>query len=112
MARDPQNFTHNNQLSSAAESIIAAVPANTKQIVRKLSFRNTGTTTRTVTVYVVESGGTADTGTELQAKGIVGGKEWNCILIQGEVLTEGMTLQAKQDAGTDVNVNCSGITVT
>lgn len=112
MARDPQNFTHNNQLSSTAEDIISAVPSNTKQIVRKLSFRNTGATTRTVTVYVVESSGTADTGTELAVKAILGGKEWNCIQVQGETFTEGMTLQAKQDAGTDVNVNASGTTVT
>jgi len=112
MARDPQNFTHNNQLSSSAESIIAAVPANTKQVVRKLSFRNTGTTTRTVTVYVVESAGTAATTNELAVKALVGGQEWNCILAQGEILTEGLLLQAKQDAGTDVNVNCSGATIT
>lgn len=112
MARDPANFSHNNQLSSVAEALISAVPANSKQIVRKLSFRNTGAITRTVTVYVVESGGTADTGTELQVKAIPGGKEWNCILVQGEVFLEGMTLQAKQDTGTDVNANASGTTVT
>ena len=112
MARDPQNFTHNNQLSTTAEAVVSTVAANTKQVVRKLSFRNTGTTTRTVTVYVVESGGVADTGTEVAEKAIIGGKEWNCILVQGEVLTSGMSLQAKQDAGTDVNVNCSGTTVT
>ena len=112
MAREPQNFTHNNQLSSTAEAIISAVPQNTKQIVRKLSFRNTGATTRTVTVYAVESAGTAGTANELASKAIVGGKEWNCILVQGEVFTTGMTLQAAQDAGTDVNANCSGTTVT
>ncbi len=112
MARDPQNFSNNNQLSSSAEDLISAVPAKTKQIVRKLSFRNTGTTSRTVTVYVVESAGSADTGTELAEKAIPGGKEWNVLLVQGEVFTEGMTLQAKQDTGTDVNANCSGSTVT
>jgi len=112
MARDPQNFTHNNQLSSSAEALISAVAANTKQVIRKLSFRNTGTTTRTVTVYIVETSGTADTGTEVAQKAIAGKGEWNCILVQGEVLTEGMTLQAAQDAGTDINVNCSGTTVT
>ena len=112
MARTPANFSHNNQLSSAAEDLISAVQASEKQIIRKLSFRNTGTTTRTVTVYIVESGGTADTGTELDVKGIPGGGVWNVLVAQGEVLTSGMTLQAKQDTGTDINSNCSGSTVT
>lgn len=112
MARDPQNFSHNNQLSSTAESLISAVPTGTKQIIRKLSFRNTGTTVRAVTVYLVESAGTAATTNELASKSIVGGAEWNCLLAQGEVLTVGMTLQAAQDAGTDINSNCSGTTVT
>ena len=112
MARDPQNFSHNNQLAASAVSIIEAVPANTKQVVRKLSFRNTGTVNRTVTVYVVQSGGGATTGNELQVKAIPPKKEWNCTLVQAEVFETGMSLQAKQDAGTDVNVNCSGVTVT
>ena len=112
MARDPSNFSHSNQLASVAVTVIGAVPDNTKQVVRKLSFRNTGVSTRTVTVYVVESGGGAATGNELQVKAIPAGKEWNCTLIQAEVFEVGMTLQAKQDAGTDVNVNCSGVTVT
>lgn len=112
MARDPQNFSHNNQLAASAVSVISAVPANTKQVVRKLSFRNTGTSTRTVTVYVVQSGGGAATSNELQVKAIPAGKEWNCTLVQAEVFETGMSLQAKQDAGTDVNVNCSGVTVT
>lgn len=112
MARTPQNYSHNNQLSSSAESLIAAVSANTTEIVRTLKFRNTGSSVRTVTVYIVESGGSADTGTELIAKAISAGKTWNVIDVQGESFTEGMSLQAKQDAGTDVNANCSGTQVT
>lgn len=112
MASEPQNFSSNNQLSSSAEAILSAVPANTKDVVRTLTFRNTGTSTRTVTVYAVESGGTADTGTEIAEKAIVGGKEWNVVIAQGKVFTDGMTLQAKQDAGTDVNANCDGTRIT
>ena len=112
MARTPENFSHNNQLSTSAVSVIEEVPANTRQVVRKLSFRNTGASTRTVTVYVVGAGDTAGTTNELQVKAIPAGKEWGCVLAQAEVFTEGMTLQAKQDAGADVNINCSGVTVT
>ena len=112
MAREPFNITHNNQLSSVAESIISSVPENTSEIVRKLSFKNTGTSTRTVTVYIVEASGSAATTNELVSKAIVSGKVWNCIEVQGEVISTGMSLQVKQDAGTDVNVNGSGIIVT
>lgn len=112
MARQPANYSHANQLSAAAEDIIAAVAQNTQEIVRKLSFTNTGTTARTVSVYVVETSGTAGTTNLLKDKAISGGKDWNCIEIQGEVLNPGMSLQASQDTGTDVNVNCSGTTVT
>jgi hypothetical protein len=112
MARDPQNFSHNNQLATTAVTIIEAVPDNTKQVVRKLSFRNTSASNRTVTVYVVGAAGSPAITNELQVKAIPPGKEWSCTLIQAEVFDVGMTLQAKQDVGTDVNVNCSGVTVT
>ena len=112
MARVPKNFSHSKQLGTTADDIIDAVPDNTAQVVRKLSFRNTGSVNRTVTVYVVQSGGAAAVTNELQVKAIPPGKEWNCALIQAETFESGMTLQAKQDAGSDVNVNCSGVTVT
>ncbi|MBL4651266.1 MAG: hypothetical protein JKY53_00165 [Flavobacteriales bacterium] len=78
-----------------------------------MSFYNSNTTTnRIVTVYVVETSGTADTGNTLVVKSIPPEKTWNVIEIQGEVLTTGMTVQAKQDTGTDVNANVSGANVT
>lgn len=112
MARDPQNFSNTNQLSSTASDVVGSVDQDTKAIVRKLSFRNTGASTRTVTVYVIASGGSAGLTNELAKKAIPAGKEWNVILIQGEVLTAGMKVQASQDAGADVNSNCSGTRVT
>lgn len=112
MARTPTNFKHNTQLSTSKASIVDAVANNTEAIVRKLSFYNSGSSSRTVTVHVVEVSGTADTGNTLAVKTIPAGKTWNVIEIQGEILTTGMTLQASQDAGTDVNANCSGALVT
>lgn len=112
MARTPTNFTHNNQLSSSAESLVSSVSSNTDAIIRKLSFYNSGSSNRTVTVYVVETSGTAGAANTLAVKTITPGKTWNCIEIQGEILATGMSLQAAQDAGTDVNVNCSGALIT
>jgi len=113
MARTPTNFTHNNQLSTVAESLYSPSSSSESATVRKLSFYNSNTTTnRTVTVYVVESSGTADTGTTLAVRVIPPLKSWSCVEVQGEVISGSMSLQAKQDAGTDVNVNCSGTLVT
>jgi len=113
MARDPRNYAAQTQLSTSASTIIAAVPDNTKAIIRTLKFNNTGSSTRTVTVYIVAaSPGTAATTNEAITKAIPAGKTWNVIEAQGEILEPGMTLQAKQDAGTDVNINCSGADIT
>lgn len=109
MARTPENFSSNTQLSTSAAAIIEEVATGVKANPSKLSFYNSNTTTaRLVTVYVVESSGSADTGNTLVTKSIAPLKTWNVAEIQGEVFSEGMTLQAKQDAGTDVNANCSG----
>ena len=112
MARTPSNFVNTTQLSTSAADVVGVVPTSTQAIVRKLSFRNTGASTRTVTVYVIASGGSAGTTNELAVKAIPPGKQWNCLEIQGEVLNAAMKAQAKQDAGTDVNANCSGTNVT
>ena len=111
MATTPENFSNTTQLSSTAGDVVPEVPLNTQSIVRKLSFRNTGSSTRTVTVYVIAASGAAGTANELAVRAIPAGKQWNCIEIQGEVLTAGMKAQAKQDAGTDVNANSSGTSV-
>jgi len=112
MARTPDNFSLNNQISTTAEALNADVAASSQAIIRKLSFYNSSSSTRTVTVYVVEASGTADTGNTLVKKAIPPLKSWNCTEVQGEVLEAGMTIQASQDSGTDVNTNMSGSTVT
>jgi len=111
MARTPVNFKNTTQLSSTAADVVDVVVSNTIAVVRKLSFRNTGASTRTVTVYVIAPSGSAGITNELAVKAIAAGKQWNCIEIQGETIETGMRVQAKQDAGTDVNANCSGLNV-
>lgn len=112
MARTPANYSHNTQLSTSASSIVESVASNTKSIVGKLSFYNSGASSRVVTVYVVESSGTAGTANTVISRAIPADKTWSVSEVVGEVLTSGMSLQAKQDAGTDVNANCSGVDVT
>lgn len=112
MATDPKNFKNTTQLSSSAGDITPTTAAGVKALVRKLSFYNSGSSTRTVTVYLLASGGTAGTTNILAVKAIPAGKTWICGEAYQEVLEEGMKMQAIQDAGTDVNVNCSGVNIT
>lgn len=113
MARTPTNFSHNNQLSTTAETLYTPSSTSESATIRKLSFYNSSSTTnRTVTVYVVEASGSADTGTTLAKRTIPPLRSWNCVEIQGEVISGTMSLQADQDSGTDINSNCSGTLVT
>lgn len=112
MARTPQNYAHNTQLSSTATVLVPVVVQNTSAVVRKLSFYNSGSVNRTVTVNIVEASGVADVGNTEVVKTITPGKTWNVIEIQGEILETGMSVQATQDAGADVNANCSGADIT
>ena len=112
MARTPTNFKHNTQLTTSAVSVVDPIGTSAEAIIRKLSFYNSGSSLRTVTVYVVEASGTADTGNTLAVKSIPAGTTWNCIEIQGEIIASGMSISAKQDAGADINVNCSGALIT
>lgn len=93
----------NTQLSSSAADIVAEVASNTVTAVVTCTFRNTGGSSRTVTVYKIPSGGSAATGTELAVRAIPAGKQWRCLEAINERLEAGQKLQAKQDAGTDVN---------
>lgn len=109
MARSPSNITINTQLSTTAAALNTLPASGESLIVRKISFYNSSTTlSRQVTVYIVESSGTAGTANTLVKRTIPPLKTWNCVEAQGEVLEVNMSIQADQDAGTDVNVNCAG----
>ena len=112
MARTPRNYSSDVQLSTTATDVISTVPLSTSVIVRKLSFYNSGSSTREVTVFLLPSSGTAGTSTTLVVKSIPSGKTWNVTEVQGEILEEGMRVQASQDAGSDINANCSGADIT
>lgn len=113
MARTPDNFSLNNQLSTTAEILHTPSASGESAIIRKLSFYNSNTTTaRQVTVYIVQTSGSAATTNTMAVKTIPPLKTWNCLEAQGEVLEFGVSLQVDVDAGTDVNANMAGTTVT
>lgn len=112
MPRTPISFSIQKQLSSTSSDIVAAAAANTQRHVTSMSFHNSGGSTRTVTVYRIPSGGTAGTTNILAVQTIPSGKTWICYPAINEILEVGQFIQAKQDAGTDINVNCSGSVIT
>lgn len=112
MAKTPVNFAHNTQLAVTAVDIIPDVLNGVTANPSKLSFYNSGTVNRQVTVHIVESAGSIGTANILAKRSIPPNKVWSVGEVQGEELTPGMSMQAVQDAGTDVNANCSGFEFT
>lgn len=81
-------------------------PANTKAIIKKLTFTNSTATAQTVTVYLVPSGGAAGVTNILVDARVVGAKEtYECFEAQGQTFQPAGTLQAKSDAGAAITIN-------
>lgn len=92
------------QLTNAAATYYT-VPANTRGIVKKLTFTNTDTSARTVTVYLVPSGGTASASNILiSAQSVAAGECYECFPAQGQTLQTGGTIQALADVGAKVTI--------
>ena len=92
------------QLTASAATYYTA-PANTRSIIKKLTFTNTSGGALTVTVYLVPSGGTASaTNTLVSAQSIGAGECWECYPAQGQVLQTGGTLQANASAATSITI--------
>ena len=110
MAREPRSYATGLQLSTTPVDIVPAVASGVNQSeVDTISFYNSSTTTnRTVTVYKIPSGGSAATTNTLQKGTIPPQKSWVPESFIGVKLENGQKIQAAQDAGTDVNAECSG----
>ena len=92
------------------------VPATTKQtVITNMSFLNTDSVARTVTVYFVPSGGTAgDTNARFKAMSVQPSSAGDPppFFNLGIVMTAGETIQAKADTGAVVHIMANGIQYT
>lgn len=92
------------QLTATAASYYTA-PANTKSIIKKLTFTNNDTVARTVTVYLVPLAGTAGvTNILISAQSIGAGECWECYPAAGQVLQTGSFIQALADSAAKVTI--------
>lgn len=106
MAIRPNNITPAQLTASAATYYTA--PANTKSVIKKLTFTNTDTVARTVTVYLVPSAGTAGaTNILISARPIPAGDTYDCQEALGQTLLIGGFIQALADVGAKVTIQGS-----
>lgn len=100
------------QLTASAAAYYTA-PANTRCVVKRLSFTNTTAPAVTVTVYLVASGGSpAATNIIASAHVVAGGETWDCASAEGHVIEAGGTIQALASAVTAITIIGSGVEVT
>lgn len=106
MSVTPKTIT-SAQLTGTAATYYTA-PANTRAIIRKLTFTNLDTSARTITVYLVPSGGIAGAAnTLISAQSIGAGECYECFPAQGQVLQAAGSIQALADVAAKVTVQGS-----
>ena len=83
-------------------------PANTKSIIKKLTFTNASAGALLLVVYLVPSGGTAsDANILIHEQSIGSGECWECYPAAGQVLQAGGTIQANASAGASITIQGS-----
>lgn len=98
------------QLTASTATYYTSTSLKTR--IDKLTITNPTGTARTVTIYLVPSGGTAgDSNTLTSAKTVAAGETWNCPDVVGHVLEDGGTLQAGASAATALTIAASGVTI-
>lgn len=103
----------NPALLTASAATYYTSPANTRTLVKKLTFTNTDTVARTVTVYVIPSGGSASaTNTLISARALAAGETYECFEAEGHVLSTGDFIQALASTTSVVSIQGSGVEMT
>jgi hypothetical protein len=111
MTATPKKLVAGSQLTASAATYYTAA-ANTKTLLKKLTFTNNDTTARTVTVYLVPSGGTAGvTNLLTKAASIAAGATYEAFEAEGHILAPGDTLQALADVTSMVTIQASGVEI-
>lgn len=99
------------QLTAAAATYYTA-PANTRTKISKLTFTNNDTVARTITLYLVPSGGSAGVTNLLTKAAPVGpGAVYEAFEAEGHVLQPGDTIQALADSASQVTIQASGLEI-
>lgn len=99
------------QLTNSAATYYT-VPAGTKTIIKKCTFTNNDTAVRTVTLYLVESGGSAGvTNLIIKAKAIAPGEVYEAYEVEGHIMNAGDFIRALADSASQVSFHASGVEI-
>lgn len=112
MAVTPKKIIPGIQIPNAVATTpgLYAVPANTKTVIKKLTFTNNDTVARLVTLHLVASGGTGGvTNIITKAFPIGPGLTYEAFEAEGHVMQTGDFITAFSDAASMVTCHGSGV---
>lgn len=108
MQRLPKRLVDGSQLTASAATYYTT-PANTLSTIAAMSVTNTTATARTVTVYLVPSGGSAGvTNCVCSARTVAPGETFNVPGAIGQTLAAGGFISALADSATALTLVASG----
>lgn len=88
-------------------------PSKTTVILRRLVACNTDSSARTLTVYMVENGGSAgNSNMAIDAENLTVNQTWVAAELEGLVLTAGDTIQMVASSASAITVHASGTVIT
>lgn len=112
MARTAKVLAAGSQLTTSAATYYTA-PSSTTTIIQSVVLTNTNGSTRTATVHLVASGGSASASNMvLSARSLVAGETYIVPGCAGMVLAAGGTIQALASANTAISLMASGTEIT
>jgi hypothetical protein len=104
---------NNGTLLTTAVATYYTVPLGAVATITQASVINTDVSNRTVSIYAVPSGGTADSSNiRVKSKTLAPNEPWVPYSIIGKKMKAGTTIQAICDTGAVVNIDLSGTEVT
>lgn len=112
MAREIKQIIPPQQLSVGA-ALLYEVPSNRTTVITRITFTNTSTTDRFVSLWLVPSGDTPqDSNKILDENFVAAGETFSLSDVEGQALPQGNTIQAAAEAVNAITIIGSGTEVT
>jgi hypothetical protein len=112
MAITPRSLVDGTNLTDSAATFYTA-PASTRAIIKKATFCNDHSSTVTVTINLVPSGGSAAYGNQItKTKALAAGETWSCPDVENHVLEAAGFISMVASVTAKVGVRISGYEVT
>lgn len=100
------------KFAAASASSEYTVPVSTRTIIDKFTATNVDASSRTLTVYLVASGGTAGTSNQIVSKSIAAGATADVTELQNQILATGDVISVLASAASTIVIRVSGREVT